>query len=142
MLDSVNKLAQPQVRKRYNLSHRNVSAVHEAASYQARRCNRAALSSTGIGQDLLLDEAREATRLGAGLPPGREYGPEIDRRQRPLVQHRPDRAGFQLGCEHPFGSDREAEGREHALSDALRRAHAHATIDNHGRFRTAPSERP
>jgi hypothetical protein len=82
MLDSVNKLAQPQVRKRYNLSHRNVSAVHEAASYQARRCNRAALSSTGMVKICCSMKLAKQRALALACRPVGEYGPEIDRRQR------------------------------------------------------------
>src|ERR1700737_1536897 len=59
-----------------------LTAVHEAASYQARRCNRAALSSTGMVKICCSMKLAKQRALALACRPVGEYGPEIDRRQR------------------------------------------------------------
>lgn len=41
-------------------------------------------------------------RLGAGEAPGREHGPQIDRRKLPVFQHPRDHAALQLGGKTPI----------------------------------------
>ena len=61
----------------------------------------------------------------SGCSSGREDGPEINRRQRPILQHDLDRAVFDFGREHPFRSDCDTGVGEYEPR-ALPRQHSHA----------------
>src|SRR5579862_6799553 len=97
----------------------------------------------GVAGNLLLDEGRESTRLGARLSTRRKYRPEIERRQQPVFQHGSHRSRLQLRREQPFGAaDGDAEAREHAFANAFRGTDPQPTVHNDSGFRRSLPERP